>query len=84
MAINYFIGWSQKDLEAELRSAQEDLAAGSSTIQAGAGDATQQSRVEKSIEERIRMILASLNKLDPDRYPLGQITALTQTRAGFN
>lgn len=83
MAINYFIGWTVKDLEAELRIAQEDLAAGKSVIQAGAGDASTQSRTEQSIQQRIEQLLAALNKLDPEKYPIDQISRITQTRVAF-
>lgn len=84
MAIDYFIGWSQEDLEAELRAAQEDLAAGKSTTQAGAGDASVQNRVEKSIEERIKLLYRALNKKDAIKYPIAQITAITQTKAALS
>lgn len=84
MAINYFIGWDLKDLEAELRSAQEDLAAGKQIIQSGAGDATMQNRIEKSAEGRIQMLLRALNKLDPEKYPADAINPITQTRADFS
>jgi hypothetical protein len=83
VAINYFIGWTVKDLEAELRIAQEDLAAGKSVIQAGAGDASTQNRIEQSIQQRIEQLLAALNKLDPEKYPIDQISRITQTRVGF-
>jgi len=83
MAINYFIGWDVKDLEAALREAQEDLAAGKSGTLAQAGDARAESQISKSAEERIRMILKALNLKDPAKYPLTEILAITQTRASF-
>jgi len=84
MAINYFIGWSVADLEAELRLAQEDLAAGKATIQAGAGDASQQSRIERAAEARIESLLKALNLLDPVKYPAAQIARITETKAAFS
>jgi hypothetical protein len=84
MAINYFIGWSTAELEAELRAAQEDLAAGKSTIAAGAGDANTQSRIEKTPEERVRMILRELNQREPEKYPIANVTAITTTKAVFS
>ena len=84
MAINYFIGWSVRELEAALREAQEDLAAGKSGTLAQAGDARAESQIAKSAEERIRMILKALNQKEPDRYPLDQTTAITQTKAAFS
>lgn len=83
MALNYFIGWSVEELEAELRLAQEDLAAGKATISAGAGDANTASRVDKSAEARIEMILKALNLLDPERYPSASITRITRTTVSF-
>jgi len=84
VAINYFIGWSQEDLEGALREAQEDLAAGKSTTQAGAGDASVQNRVEKSIEERIKLLYKALNAKDAKKYPIDQITAIDRTRVVFS
>lgn len=83
MAINYFIGWSQSQLETELRAAQEDMAAGKQIVQSGAGDASMQNRIEKSVEQRIQLLLKSLNALDPDTYPISDVTAITTTRAVF-
>lgn len=84
MAINYFIGWEVEYLERELRSAQEDLAAGKAAIQAGAGDVSVQNRVEKSIEARIELLYKALNKADPDTYPIDEITRITATKIGFS
>jgi hypothetical protein len=83
MAINWFIGWSMEDLQRELRLAQEDLSAGKSTTRAGAGDASVENRVEKSIEERIKMILRALYLIDPVAYPLSAISAISETRVAF-
>ena len=83
MAINYFIGWSIKDLEDSLREAQEDLAAGKSSTLSQAGDAKTEAAIAKSAEERIRMILRALNLQDPEKYPIADITAATSTRISF-
>lgn len=83
MAINYFIGWSVAELEAELRLAQEDLAAGKSITNSGAGDASMASRIDKSSEARIEMILKALNALDPEKYPIAQTARITMTKASF-
>ena len=80
MAINFFIGWTLEDLETELRAAQEDLAAGKSTISAGAGDASQQSKTDMAPADRVKMILRALNKLDPETYPIADITSNDRTR----
>lgn len=84
MAFNYFIGWNQQDLEAELRSAQEDLAAGKSTIAAQGGDSRIGSQVDLSAQERIKLILKALNAIDPTTYPLASVSAITTTRACFS
>jgi hypothetical protein len=84
MAFNPFLGWSVEDLLRELRSAQEDLAAGASITRAGASDATSEQRIDKSPEERIRIILRALNRIDPDTYPIADITPTDRTRIVFN
>ena len=84
MAINYFIGWGLADLEAELRVAQEDLAAGKAGVLTRAGEVEGRSAVEQLAQNRIKMLLKALNALDPDNYPLDQITAITETRAAFS
>lgn len=84
VAINYFIGWSMEELEAELATAQEDLAAGSALTRAGAGDTMSENIVNKSPEARIRMILKALNLLDSVKYPIDQVTAITETRVAFS
>ena len=84
MAINYFLGWGIADLERELRVAQEDLAAGKAPTGAGSGDANVQSQVEQNAMSRIKLLLQALNKLDPEKYPADDVTAITQTRIAFS
>jgi hypothetical protein len=84
MAINFFVGWSQQELEAELRAAQEDLAAGKSTISSQAGEVRSGAAVELSAQERIKLILRALNKVNPEEYPVADVTAITSTRAAFS
>ena len=74
MAINYFVGWDQQDLETELRAAQEELAAGKATIETGSADVRVRSQVENSLTSRIEMLLQALNRLDPEAYPADQIS----------
>ena len=83
MAINYFIGWTQSELEEELAAAQEDLAAGKATIMAQAGEARSGRAVEESAVNRIKMLLRALNAVNPTAYPADQVTAMTSTRAAF-
>ena len=84
MAINYFVGWNQQELEEELVSAQEDLAAGKATVMAQAGEARSGSEVELSAQARIKQLLKALNLLDPTTYPIDLVTAVTSTRACFS
>lgn len=72
MALNYFAGWSVQELETELRRAQADLAAGSSLIHSGTGEVNAQSKIEKSPDERVALLLRALSRLDPERYPPGE------------
>lgn len=84
MALNPFIGWNQQDLEAELRRAQEDLAAGKTITQNRSGDVGKVEQVEASALTRIRQLLLALNKLDPVTYPANQITPSNRTKAAFD
>lgn len=83
MAFNPFIGLSQERLEAELAQAQSDLLAGKATVQVGSGDIMIRSQPEQSLNERIRLILAALNKLDPENYPASLVTPATSTKIVF-
>jgi hypothetical protein len=84
VAINYFIGWGQQDLESELRIAQEDLAAGKTTVQAQGGESRIGSQVQMTPQERIKMILKALNLLDPEAYPIASVSSMNTTRACFS
>src|SRR5271169_930709 len=80
MPVNYFLGRSQQQLEADLKAAQDDLAAGKNVQTASSGDVRKEDRIEKSIEARILMILQALNLIDPTAYPNTLITPLRSTR----
>jgi hypothetical protein len=84
VALDPLFGVNRKRLEAELAQAQSDLMAGKATVRAGSGEILIQSQTEISLRERIRMILAALNKLDPETYPLDQITPASATKIVFN
>jgi hypothetical protein len=84
MALNPFIGWNQQDLEAELRRAQEDLAAGKTITQNRSGDVGKVEQVEASALTRIRQLLIALNKLDPTTYPADQISPVNRTKVTFD
>lgn len=83
MALNYFIGWSQADLETALRRAQEDLAAGKSIESTRAGDVGKTERHEKDIETRIELILSALSKIAPELYPAAETRKVTRAKANF-
>jgi hypothetical protein len=80
---NYFIGWSQSDLEAELRTAQKELAGGAQLTGGNAGDQsfTQEGRVK--LEDRIANLYYALNKLDAAKYPAADCNPTTRTQAVF-
>ena len=84
MAFNAFIGWTQADLETELRRAQEDLAAGKTISENRSGDVMKRETVEASAMTRIRQLLIALNKLDPVSYPASSISPANRTRATFD
>lgn len=82
--VAYFIGWTLDKLEAALTQAQEELAAGQTTIIAGttgpSGGVNSQSQVQLQIQERIQLILIALNKLDATKYPLSSVRRVHKTR----
>lgn len=84
MAFNYFIGWTEKDLQAALRLAQEDLAAGKTTSHASASGVAKESTVQMSPGARIQMIGRALNRIDPVRYPLDQVTEISEVQVAFS
>lgn len=83
MAFNPFIGWSREDLESELRSAQEDYAAGKSNTRTGAGDVMSESKTDTSTIGRIKQLLKALHAIDPVAYRIADITAIDRTKGVF-
>lgn len=81
MAYNPFVGWTRAELEAELEKAQDDLAAGKTTVSAGEGAVSFTKLVQTSPAKRIEILLRALNKVAPDDYPLADITRITRTVA---
>jgi hypothetical protein len=84
VAINYFAGWSQSDLETALEAAQADLASGKSTIGAGSGLVSIRSQVELTPQRRIELILKALNAINPSQYPITSVTITDVLRVGFS
>ena len=79
MAFNPFIGWSETDLATELRNAQEELARGSQIVGSGSGDVNASFLAREAARTRIETILMALHRLNPDDYPLHQITRVRRT-----
>lgn len=83
MPFNPFIGRDQAWLEARLVEAQDEMASGKSTISANLGEASFGRIMTVGPMERMKMILAALNLLNPTKYPIEQISAPTRTTATF-
>lgn len=81
MAFNPFIGWSQADLETELRKAQQELADGVQIHTTGSGDVSASGTVQRSAETRISQLLLALNRIDPVTYPAADIFRPTRSVA---
>ncbi len=84
MAFNPFVGWTQAELEVELRSAQEELAAGASIGEVSAGDTSTRFDRQLSIERRIQQLYIALNALDSATYPLSSIVQPDRARVVFH
>jgi len=83
MALNLFIGMSQAKLEAALRATQRELLTGKSTISANLGEASYSKIMTIGPMERLKMILAALNLLDPIMYPIDSVSVPTRTLGTF-
>lgn len=83
MAFNPFIGRDQAWLEARLQETQDELGSGKSTINASLSEASFGKIMTIGPMERMKMILAALNRLNPTLYPIDQISAPTRTIATF-
>jgi len=84
MAFRPFIGWSQKELETSLRSAQDDYAAGKTLSSVNGGDAGSSKLVQMNPEQRIKAILYELFLVDPDTYPASAQNRVTRTQVKFS
>lgn len=81
MARNYFIGKDQAWLEAKLAIAYEAQATGQRyTRTESAGNVGQKESVLR-VDTVIERLLYSLYLLDPDTYPLEDITRVNRTKA---
>lgn len=79
MAYNPYIGWTEAELETELRNAQEEDLRGSQVVGSGSGDVNASFSPRKSASARIPQILMALHRLNPDDYPLYLITPTRRT-----
>lgn len=83
MPINYFLNRSQSDLEADLVSAQNDLAAAKQRTAVNTPHTGVQFQTEESITRRIRRILYALNQIDPTTYPDADTIPVTMAEVRF-
>lgn len=84
MPINYFIGQNQTWLETELVKCQEDIAAGKTLIQWGAGDSSGIRKVQLSPQVRFQQLYYALSLLDPVTYPPEATAPNSRTRVVFS
>jgi hypothetical protein len=83
MAYNPFIGRDLAWLELNIQQAQDDLAAGKNIMSVSSGDVHKGERIEKSIESRLRLLLAAASLKDPDKYPPDSCYPITEARIAF-
>lgn len=83
MALTDFWGWTADELLAALKAAQKDLASGSSTISASAGDVATQKMITNPARVRIAALQKALYELDPDTYADFQDVGCSTTIAIF-
>lgn len=78
MGDNYYLNWTQEDLEKELRRVQERMSSGAFT-ETASGGVRGVKVFEVSAEEVLERILYALSLLDSDKYPFEP--RITRTRA---
>jgi len=78
-----FYGWSESDLLAALRAAQEDYARGRVIVGAGAGDVSSTSVAERSALQRITALQRALYEFDPVTYAQFATVGRNQVIAAF-
>lgn len=80
---NFYIGWSRAELEAALRTAQNDLAAGASLTGGAAGDQNFTQLADPNTEATIARLLYALFLIDPEAYPARDCNPASRTRVVF-
>jgi len=83
MPINYFLNRSQAALEADLVTAQNELAVGKQRASINTPATGVSFATVASIEQRIRRILYALNQIDPSVYPDATTIPITMAEARF-
>jgi len=83
MALTDFYGWTEAELLAGLKSAQNDLSRGKILVSTGAGDINSASQLTNNAKERLRMFQRALYELDPTTYAAFDLVGHSQTTAVF-
>ena len=83
MADTPFIGQDIVWLEANISICQDDLAAGKNIQSTSSGDVHKAERIEKSIESRLRLLLAAASVQDPEKYPPDSCYPIQEARVVF-
>lgn len=79
-----FFGWTESELLAALKSAQQDLANGTMIAGVGAGDINKSNQIQSLARERIQNLQRALYELDPDKYDLFEHAAANRSCPVFN
>jgi len=83
MPFNPFMGKDLAWLEIQIDAAQSDLAAGKNIQSTSSGDVHKAERIEKSIESRLRLLLAAASLQDPEKYPPDSCYPIQEDRVVF-
>ena len=78
ITFDFYVGWTQAELEIKLRTVQEQLDGFVSAT--GAGSTSLQRQQRESMEKTITRIYRSLNLRDPETYPLAKPQKRSRTR----
>lgn len=84
MAFNPFIGQTEQWLVEKLRETQEELAGGKSTIGGNMGEVGFSKIMTIGPMQRLQMILAALNLLNPTAYPIDSSSVPRSTVGTFS
>ncbi len=81
--INISQPFTQAQLEAQLRTLQDQYATGQRIISTGAGDTNVSLATQAALETSIETIYRKLNQLDPANYPLESIVRIDRSLIRF-